>query len=105
MLLDKPSPELKITIERVSDLEFKYGNATGASLSMEFDGLTVSAVEEGSAAFEAGLTPNDIITAINGNSTRYMPLKKANALIKRSRDGKVNLIVKKDMIMWGKGGS
>ena len=71
---------------------------------MQFDGLTVSAVKDGSTASEAGLKPNDIITAINGSSTRYMPLNRAIELIKRSMGGKVDLTVKKEMVIWGKGG-
>jgi carboxyl-terminal processing protease len=80
------------------------GDSIGATLSMQLGGLTISAVKEGSTASEAGLMPNDLITAINGNSTRYMPLKKAIKSIKRSRNGKVDLTVRKDMVMWGKGG-
>lgn len=103
-MLEKGSLETKITLERNITVRVRPGGSIGAALSMQFDGLTVSAVKKGSAASEAGLEPNDIITAINGSSTRYMPLKKAIELIKRSKDGKVELTVKKEVIMWGKGG-
>jgi len=103
-MLEKNSLETKITLERNIAVRVGPSDSIGATLSMQLDGLTVSAIDEGSPASEAGLMPGDIITAINGNSTRYMPLKKAIALIKRSRDGKVNLAVRKDLIMWGKGG-
>ena len=100
MLLDKPSPELKITIERVSDLEFKYGNATGASLSMEFDGLTVSGVKDPSPAVRAGIKKGDLITAIDGQSTRYMPLKKAMDIIKQTKERHVVFNIKKEAVIW-----
>lgn len=103
-LLEKNSLETKIALERNITVKVRRRDSIGATLSMQFDGLTISAVNDGSTAAEAGLRTNDIITAINGSSTRYMPLKKAIALIKRSRDGKVNLTVRKDVVMWGKGG-
>jgi uncharacterized protein (TIGR00299 family) protein len=103
-MLEKNSLETKIALERDITVRVRPSDSIGAALSMQFDGLTVSAVKEGSTASEADLGPNDLITAINGNSTRYMPLNKAIALIKRSRDEKVNLTIRKDMVMWGKGG-
>ena len=103
-LLEKNSLETKIALERNIAVRVRPDDSIGAVLSMQFDGLTVSAIKEGSAASEADLGPNDIITAINGNSTRYMPLKRAIELIKRSKDGKVDLTVRKDIVMWGKGG-
>ena len=103
-LLEKNSLETKITLERNVTVGVRPGDSIGATLSMMFDGLTISAVKEGSTASEAGLKPNDLIMEINGNSTRFMPLKRAIELIKVSKDAKVNLTVRKDMVMWGKGG-
>ncbi|MCX5686937.1 MAG: PDZ domain-containing protein [Candidatus Omnitrophica bacterium] len=70
ILLDKPSLELKITVERVFDVKLDWGNATGMSLSMEFYGLTVAGVKEYSPAFRAGIKKGDLITAIDGQSTK-----------------------------------
>ena len=103
-MLEKNSLETKITLERDIAVRVGPGGSIGAALSMQFDGLTVSAVKDGSTASEAGLKPNDIITAINGSSTRYMPLSRAIELIKRSTGGKVDLTVKKEMVIWGRGG-
>jgi C-terminal processing protease CtpA/Prc len=72
---------------------------------MQFDGLTVSEIKPGSPASEAGLKQSDLIMSINGNSTRYMPLKKAIGLIKSSKGDKIDLVVRRDVIMWGKGGA
>ena len=104
-LLEKNSLETKITLERNIKVRVRPRDSIGATLSMQFDGLTVSEVDEDSTAMEAGLNPNDIIIAINGKSVCYMPLNKAIALIKKSRGGSVNLTVRKDVVMWGKGGA
>jgi uncharacterized protein (TIGR00299 family) protein len=104
-LLEKNSLETKITLERDVAAKVMPGDSVGAVLSMQLDGLTVSSIKDGSTGYEAGLRPNDVITAINGSSTHFMPLKDAVSLIKRSKDGEVNLTVRKDVVMWGKGGS
>ena len=77
ILLEKPSMEIKCVIERPVEIAID-----GTSFSMKFDGLTISEVKEGSSAAIAGLRKDDLVTAINGQSTRYMPLKKAIELVK-----------------------
>lgn len=99
MLLDKPVLEIKCTIERTVDVAAGGGDI-GASFSMEFDGLTVSAVKEGSTAFESGLMKDDLIVAINGRSTRYMPLKKALELIKKSKNSAVRFTFRRELTIW-----
>lgn len=103
-LLEKNSLETKIALERNVVVRVRPGDSIGVTLSMQLDGLTISDIKAGSAASETGLKPNDLIVEINGNPTRYMPLKRAVELINRSKDGKVDLVVRKDIVMWGKGG-
>lgn len=103
-LLEKNSLETKITLDRDIIIDEMPGDSIVPDLSMQFDGLTLSNIKDGSAAFTAGLKPGDLIMEINGNSTRYMPLKRAIELVKKSKDGKVELTVRKDIVMWGKGG-
>ena len=98
-LSEKPALELKCTLERVINVSV---NGLGASFSMEFDGLTVSAVKEDSSAFEAGLKKGDLVTDINDNSTRYMPLKKAMQMIRHSKDGIVKLTIRREALIWRK---
>ena len=78
------------------------GTNANATFTMEFDGLTVSGVKEGGSAFEAGLKKGDLITAIDGNSTRYMPLKKAIELIRNSKTGSTKLTLRREIIIWRK---
>lgn len=100
-LLEKTSLETKCTIERTVELA---SGDIGADLTMQFDGLTISDVKDGSSAQEAGLKPNDVVVLINGKSTRYTPIKKAVELIKKSKGGMVKLTVRREIVMWGKEG-
>lgn len=102
MLLDKPSLELKITVERTLHVRLNPGNSINADFSMEFDGLTVSDVKQEGAAFNAGLKKGDLVTIIDRKSTRYMPLKKALELIKHSHTGYVELVIRREILIWRK---
>lgn len=106
-MLDKPSLELKCTLERTVDLETSMfrmvvpaSHLVGASFKMELQGLTVSSVKDGSAAAVAGLKAGDHVTAINGKPTRYMPLKKAISMIRHSKDGTVKLTIRRETLIW-----
>lgn len=94
-LLDKPSLEIKCTIERVISAD-----PEGASFSMEFEGLTVSGVKEGSMALDSGLKKDDLIVKIGEESTRYMPLKKAVSIIKKAGAGGIKLTIRREMLIW-----
>ncbi len=109
-LLEKPSLEIKCTIERTVDVPINPNKGAlsssndliGASFSMEFDGLTVSTVKEAGSSFEVGLNTNDVVVAIDGNSTRYMPLKKAVELIRSSKEDSVKLTIRREILIWRK---
>ena len=100
-LLEKTSLETKFTVERSVDVKAKD---TGADFKMQFDGMTVADVRGASSAGAAGLRSNDVITGINGRSTRYMPLKKALELIEGSKDDTVKLKFRREIVVWGKEG-
>lgn len=108
----KASIETRCTIERNVDVRINENrnllantsDLIGAALSMQFDGLTVSDVKDNSPAREAGLKQNDVIMDINGNPTRYMPLKRAVEVIKKSKGDVVNLTIRRDIVMWAKEG-
>lgn len=97
-LLEKGALEIKCTIERTVDV--KTAGGIGASFSMEFDGLTISNIKEGRASFDAGLNKNDLIVAIDGKSTRYMPLKKAIELIRDAKEDAVKLTLRREVVLW-----
>ncbi len=99
MLLEKSSIEIKCTIERTAEVARRRGDI-GASFSMEFDGLTVANVKDPSPALDAGLKKKDLIVAIDGQSTRYMPLRKALELIKKSRSETVKLTLRRELTIW-----
>ena len=107
-LLDKPSLELKCTIEKTVSIPLKpytlippsAKDRAGASFAMEFDGLTVASVREGGPAQDAGIKKGDLVTAIDGKPTRYMPLVDAINMISKSRESVVILTVRREMLIW-----
>ncbi|MFA6320998.1 MAG: nickel pincer cofactor biosynthesis protein LarC [Candidatus Omnitrophota bacterium] len=98
-LLDKPSLELKCSIERTVTVP---GELTGVSFTMEFDGLTISAVQPDSIGAKAGFRKGDLVTAIDGKSTRYMPLKNAMTMIKGPGKEFTELVIRREVLLWRK---
>ena len=111
-ILKKASFEIRCSIERSVNVGInenrnmlsKSNDMIGAVLKMQFDGLTISSVKEFGPAAEAGLRENDLISSIDGRSTRYMPLKNAVELIKRSKGNTIDLIIRRDVVIWPKEG-
>lgn len=97
-ILDSPSADIKGTFERKITIK-KSKDVIGAMFSMPVDGLTVSRVIKDGSAEAAGLKEGDLVVAINGESTRYMPLNKAMELVKRSQ-GDVILTIRRDLTIW-----
>lgn len=112
MLLEKTSLETKCTIERNINLKINENrnilsntnDLIGAAFNMQIEGLTTSAVAEGSPAIKAGLKEGDVVVKINNDITRYMPLKRAIEAIKKSKGDTVNLTIRRSVVIWGKGG-
>lgn len=110
VLLEKPSLEIKCMVERdvvvrlnpernvISSLK----DISGASFTMLFDGLTVSDVVEGGPAFDAGLAKGDLVVSIDGKSTRYMPLKKAVAIMRGTKNGYIHFKIRRELLIWRK---
>ncbi len=107
-IMEKSSLEVKCIIERTIDVPIsrnrplfaKINHLIGASFSMEFDGLTISGVTDGDSAVLAGIHKGDLVTAIDGKSTRYMPLKNAVKMIKRSKANTVRLTIRREVTFW-----
>lgn len=100
VLLEKPTLEIKCAIERTIKVDVDRSGTTGASFSMEFDGLTVSGVKEDSPAFAAGIKKGDLLTTISGKSTRYMPLKVAVDMIKKLKRRTIDLTFRREVTIW-----
>lgn len=108
ILLEKSTNERAITIERNALVKIdkergflaNIDNLIGASFSMELDGLTVSAVKMRGPAERAGVKKGDLIVAIDGASTRYMPLKIAVEMIHESKRDTVELTLRRNVNIW-----
>lgn len=106
-ILDKGMAEFKCTLER--DIDVKCGSPSifksaekrvGAGFKMVFDGLTAGYVTAGGPSDRAGLEPGDLITAIDGISTRYMPLKKASEFIKNLKPDIIKFTIQREITIW-----
>jgi hypothetical protein len=111
-VLEKTSLETKCTINRridvnISDNRNLLSNTNdliGMTIDIQPEGLVVSAVKEGSPAAGAGIKKGDLLVDINGNLTRYMTLKRAIELIKKSKGDTVSLTLQREVVIWGKQG-
>lgn len=108
MLLEKPAIETKCSIERAVRVPVASyrtllsgpGALIGAGFSMELDGLTIMNVKPGGPAAAAGVRKKDLVVAIDGKPTRYMPLKEAVKLIRESKSTTVSLTVRREIVLW-----
>jgi C-terminal processing protease CtpA/Prc len=106
-VLDKSSSEIRCTIGRTVDVALNDNRGLfpgpeaiiGASLGIEFDGLAIIKVRSPGPAAMAGLKRGDLIVAIGGASTRYMPLKKVIDIIRRST-GTIRLSIHRNIVIW-----
>ncbi|MBL7157363.1 MAG: PDZ domain-containing protein [Candidatus Omnitrophica bacterium] len=100
--------EIKIDIQRDVVLEKESPTAgfhkdiIGGKLDMLRDGLTLVDLKEGSPGQKAGLSKGDLIIAINGASTRYMPLADAEKIIGNKKTGAVKFTIRRDATIWRK---
>jgi len=95
ILLDKPSLEIKCTIRRTVSAD-----ASKAVFGMDINGLKVVSIKNGDGGAGGDLKKDDLVTAIDGKPTRYMPFKKAVSAMKRSRP--VELTIDRELLIWRK---
>jgi C-terminal processing protease CtpA/Prc len=108
LLLEKAPKERKLTIERVIRVKINKDRGflpdsiqlMGAGLSMELDGLTVSLIRDGEFADMAGLRKGDLIVAIDGSPTRYMPLQVALEMIHTAKRNSTKFTIRRDVSLW-----
>ena len=99
-LVGPPGSTMKLTFQRRVKLP-AGGLSAQLKLSMERLGLTVSEFDDGMKVYSAHapplLYPGDRIIAINGKSTRYLPLGTARRMIQEGRKTGVELLVHRDV--------
>ena len=105
LLIEESPGEIKLTFERTvilnkSKLPEGYSSIVGGKLDMRFDGLTVTNLRENGPGYAAGLRENDLVVAINGESTRYMPIKDAVRKIEDKNYDKVRFGIVRETAMW-----
>ncbi len=107
-LMEKTSLEVKCTIERTVDVAITGlrtplsmpNDLIEAGISIGFDGLLIASVKDDGVASKAGIEKDDLIMAINGENTRYMPLKKAVEMIRDSKEGSARLTIRREVTFW-----
>ena len=108
MIINNPSPEITLTIKRRIQISRLKGLARGSdepgiSIGIIEEGLAVKAVRPGSDSAKNGLLEGDIITNINGEPTRYMPLNTAAFKIQENFvSDKLQLDILRSVYLWRK---
>jgi len=108
MIINNPSPEIALTIKRRIQISRLKGLARGSdepgiSIGIIEEGLAVKAVRPGSDSAKNGLLEGDIITNINGEPTRYMPLNTAAFKIQENFvSDKLQLDILRSVYLWRK---
>ncbi len=91
-----------LEVERDYTLE-KSGSkniqALGFELGLGYAGLFIKSVKPDSIAAQAGIREDDLVTSIDGEATRYLPIKKAIALIQKTKNSSVTIRVRRSMLL------
>lgn len=105
-LMKKAIGEIRVGIQRNVKIkkdrpyQRSYKNIIDGKMDMLFDGLTVTEIADGGRGKKAGLRKNDLVVAINGAPTRYMPFQKAARLIEDRKHNPAVLTVRRDVTIW-----
>lgn len=107
-LADPGVMDIQVTIARSFRLKLKdrpgnYNSLIGTQLGFsEMEGLMVEKVNRDGVADRAGIEEGDIVTEIQGQSTRYMSLKDVERIISSRKGDSLSLKIKRDMAIWKK---
>ena len=71
----------------------------GFQLKLRYQGLVVDSVDEKRAAYAAGIKNEDLLTHVNANSTRYMPLKDVPRLMEDPKEEKMVLTIRRSALL------
>lgn len=108
LLINKSAVEIRSMFERTVSVGINRDRSImpglegliGAQFAMLPEGLTITAIRDEGPAIDSGLQEGDMVMAIDGQQTRYMPLKKAIESIQKSRESTVQLTIKRKAIIW-----
>jgi predicted metalloprotease with PDZ domain len=98
--------DINVTIARtisldVGDKNGKYSDLLGLKFGYdEMDGLIIEKIVPGGIAQKGGLKESDRVIGIQGESTRYLPLKDIENLIKNRKSDTIQVQVKRNIIIW-----
>jgi hypothetical protein len=110
MMIYSQSPEIILAVKRRIALvphKSQSNSLSHIGISIDFreDGLVVKDLKNGSDAASSGLLQGDIITDINKESTRYMPLRSAIGKIEEGfASGDLQLDILRNTSLWRKEG-
>jgi len=108
LLLEETFGEIKLCISRKIKLKKNtarsksYGDIIGGRMKILPRGLTLTDLKKGGPAEKAGLMKNDLIVALNGEGTRYMPFEEAVKIIENRNNNAVVFDVRRDVTVWRK---
>lgn len=83
----------------LEELSSKKLNDLGLKLKLEYQGIVVHSVKKGSEAQRAGLLPKDLIVSVDGQSTRYMPIKKLAQLVEKTAEDRSVFTVRRSAVI------
>jgi len=108
LLLEESFGEVKLCICREISLKKdaprgkSYRNIIGGKINLLPRGLILTDLKEGGPGEKSGLMKNDLIVALNGEETRYMPFGVAVKIIEDRSNNTVRFDVRRDLTIWRK---
>ena len=106
--------EVRITVERTvfpeldrsggffGGLPWGYRKIIGAGLGLRTEGVIVTGVTAGGPFDRAGIRKGDLIFRIEGNNTRYMPMRRITELIRQDEGRRIEIVIRRDLTLWRK---
>ena len=96
-LIGSGTGEVKLAIER--HIRITESGRLGIRIAIKRTGLTITEVVKNSLAERVGLKAGDMISAINGKSTRYMNMKQVVKNLKQRSAGQLSLAIRRNIVL------
>ena len=102
-LIGSGTGEVKLTVEVRLTIERHVMTAESGRLGIRIEikqtGLTITEAVKNSLAERVGLRSRDMISAINGKSTRYMNMKQVIKNLKQRSAGQLSLVIRRNIVL------